>query len=145
MIKKILLIIFLLNLSNSVFADVYKWTDKQGTVHFSDSPSSLTEDAKKIIGNPDPLKPQIQVIPPSSKTYIPQIPEKTKEQREKELNEQIKRTKEESKKAIDGMFSVANEGLISIRNGIITIGITMLSIKFLILYFKKKRRNWNKD
>lgn len=143
--KAILLTILLLNLPNTVFADIYKWTDKNGAVHFSNSPDSLSGDAQKIIENPDPVKPQIQIIPPSPKTYVPQIPEKTKEQREKELNEQIKRSKEESKKAIDGMFSIANAGLISIRNGLITLGVTMLSIEFLILYFKKKRRNWNKD
>jgi len=135
--KAILLSTILLNPSNTVFADIYKWTDEQGVIHFSDTPIKLPENSQIIEETQKPAHPKVQINQPSTNSHVQQIPEKTKEQHEKELA----KLKEESKKAIDGMFSFANEGLISIRNGIITIGVTMLSIEFLILYIKKKRKN----
>lgn len=54
-----LLITLLITFPTITRADIYKWTDETGAIHFSDNPNSLPEDAQKIIGNPDP-KIQIQ-------------------------------------------------------------------------------------
>lgn len=134
----ILIIYLLTTFPNTTNADIYKWTDEHGDIHFSNNENSLPESAQKIIENADPVKPKVQVISPSPKTYIPQIPGKTKEQQEKELNEQVKRVKEQSKKDIDEMFSVANEGLISIRNGLIVLFVSMISLQLLKKFIRQK-------
>lgn len=54
--KAILLTILLLNLPNTVVADIYKWADENGSIHFSDSPNSIPENAEKIIEEKKPTR-----------------------------------------------------------------------------------------
>lgn len=54
--KAILLTILLLNLPNTVVADIYKWKDENGSIHFSDSPNTVPENSEKITENKKPTR-----------------------------------------------------------------------------------------
>lgn len=54
-----------------VFADIYKWKDEQGTIHFSDSPISVPENAEKIVEDKKTIKPNIIVTKPPTFTPTP--------------------------------------------------------------------------
>lgn len=63
MIKKRLFFLFLLTLSNSLWADIYKWVDHQGGIHFTDIPPPGAEKVKTTVLQtysspiPKPLSP----------------------------------------------------------------------------------------
>lgn len=74
MLKHFIVILLIITPTVS-FADVYKWTDENGAIHFSDNPNFLPEDAQKIIGNPDPPKVQTpqykQPEKPKQQSFFP--------------------------------------------------------------------------
>lgn len=53
-IKLIFLLLF--SISSIALADIYKWTDEKGNVHFSDSPNTLPENSEKITENKKPTR-----------------------------------------------------------------------------------------
>ena len=57
-IKKASLLIIILFFSFSVNAEIYKWTDKNGKVHYSDKP--IQEDSKKLSIKKGPSQDAIQ-------------------------------------------------------------------------------------
>lgn len=83
-------LLFVLLFSSFTFADVYKWTDAQGNVHYGDKPQSLK--------NQEQQKMDIDLDQLNSAT----IPEARKERRKKLLeviDEENQKEKEEAEKA----------------------------------------------
>lgn len=69
--KAFLLTILLLNPFNSVFADIYKWTDEQGSVHATDDISQAPPEiqdkykSKDTKSQPEPYVSRIPIRPPT--------------------------------------------------------------------------------
>lgn len=56
--KKLIIIALILSIPMIVFANIYKWTDEQGIIHFSDTPVELPDNAEQIQGNKKPQQPE---------------------------------------------------------------------------------------
>ena len=102
-----LFFVFLLSPSVSFSAEIYRWTDEKGTVHFTDDPTRVperySEQGEKIRA-------------PEERTTAPQPPPKPDDRSDRvkaylrEIDKKI-----ETKKKIERRISVLDEELISIR------------------------------
>ncbi|MEI9475452.1 MAG: DUF4124 domain-containing protein, partial [Deltaproteobacteria bacterium] len=103
----LLFFIFFLTPSVSFSAEIYRWTDEKGTIHFTDDPTNIPERYSKQ-GE--------QIYTPEEKTGNLQPPPKPDDRSDrvkaylKEIDKKI-----ETKKKIEGRISVLERELTSIQ------------------------------
>jgi len=91
---KALLVILSILLGMTAFADIYRWVDKDGRVHYSDKPAQDVESQHiEIEPTPNPKKPQIDTL------QRPTLEEAVKESDRSKEAQRAKSSAEQSEKA----------------------------------------------